>query len=120
MREHHVRLKMPGRFGAPKEAHRTVRCRAHNVICRREPVFVTVITASTMFSAIDSTQMDRWPSTFTTRPSTAMKKLHCRIERTPARGTNLMRVRQARNLGIRDQGIGSHKQLFLHWNGGFS
>src|SRR4029079_7575232 len=37
------------------------------------PVFVTVITASEMFSTIN---LDRSPSNFTTRPSTAMKKLH--------------------------------------------
>ena len=80
MRVHDIKLKMPERFGAPKEAHTKPSGDAHIMHCRREPVFVTVITASAMFSAIDSTKMDRWPSTFTTRPSTAMKKLHYRIE----------------------------------------
>ena len=80
MRMHDIELTMPERFGAPKEAPTKPSGDAHIRHCRRVPVFVTVITASAMFSAIDSTQMDRRPSAFTTTPSTAMKKLHCRIE----------------------------------------
>ena len=80
MRVHDIKLKMPKRFGAPKEAHTKPSGDAHIMSLSARAGFVTVITASAMFSAINSTQMDRWPSTFTTRPSTAMKKLHCRIE----------------------------------------
>jgi hypothetical protein len=80
MRMHDIELTMPERFGAPKEAPTKPSGDAHIRHCRREPVFVTVITASAMFSAIDLMQMGRWTSTFMTRSSTAMKKLHCRIE----------------------------------------
>jgi hypothetical protein len=80
MRVHDIELTMPERFDAPNQAPTKPSGDAHIRHYRREPVFVTVITASAMFSAIDSAQMDRRPSAFTTRPSTAMKKLHCRIE----------------------------------------
>ena len=53
MRVHDIELTMPERFGAPKEAHTKPSGDAHIRHCRREPVFVTVITASAMFSAIE-------------------------------------------------------------------
>jgi hypothetical protein len=79
MRVHDIKLTMPERFDAPKRlTHKIVRWPG---FCDRDHSVRNVLNDKFGSNGpIAKSQMDRSPSNVTTRPSTAIKKLHCTIE----------------------------------------